>query len=849
MSIKYTDFFALLIILSLIGCSSSDDDNNTGLSLSGRIFVASNTATDGDVNDSSTREISNNTTSRAQSIPNPVILGGYVNQPGTGPSGRFKNRGDTDDFFEVDLRRGQTIRLFIANQNFSSNDLDLGLLNMEGLILNSSVGTGKAESLTVPADGRYFVQIQAHSGAANYVLTIGQNLIATSHGMRLSDEFAPGEIIVQFSSENTLQAQSLSTSLGMQTQSSDTSRRMLFTLDSHQWRTLTADNLKFANPEHRAKHETLLAIKKLRKRSDIIEASPNYQLQTLRVPDDDLYRYQWNYDLINLPQAWDTTIGDSSVIVAVVDSGVLLNHPDLEGKLVQGYDFVANRNTEVDGDGGIDSNPDDPGDQSPRGSSFHGTHVAGIVAALTNNNEGIAGVGWKTSVMPLRAIGKGEIGFDYDIEQAIRFSAGLSNDSGKVPTKRADIINLSLGGPAISPGFQQLINQVRNAGVIVVAAAGNEDTSTPSYPAALDGVVSVSAVDITKKRASYSNFGRTIDVAAPGGDNMPDINGDGIPDGILSTVGDDQYGSWLRLEFSYRSYDGTSMAAPHVAGVISLMKAIEPTLTPQDLDHILRSGKITDDLGTAERDDYFGYGLINAQKAVLAAVDLTGNVIPQAPPQLIVNPKSLNFGVNRISAILTINNGGGGDLRIENIIDDSGGFLSWEGNGLGDYIVRIDRSRLGTGTFTATITVISNANTVKIPVILQVGRSDATGDAGLHYILLVNPSTLETVRETRATVRDGIYYFNFNDVPEGAYFIVAGNDFNNNDFICDVGEACGVFPTIDRPTPIEIAMNRKELDFSTGFNVNFLSQSSRNTKIPLQGFALLKKKRSIATQQ
>ncbi len=831
MLLKHT--LILLIILSLTACGGEDDSSDGSSSISGRIFVANNTARDGDVNDVNTSEQSNNNTYNAQPISNPVILGGYVNLPGEGPSGRFRMFGDQDDFFEVDLRAGQIIALFVADQNLGNNDLDLGLLKINSdsttTIVDASVGDEKTEMLIVPSDGQYIIQVQAYLGASNYVLSIGQDMTMTSHGMRLSDHYVPGDVIVQFAS-NKLQTQSAT--LGIQG-TIDHERRRLFKLDQSNQATMSlANKINFDTPELRLKYKTLIKIKELRRRSDVIEASPNYKLRTSRVPNDTRYPYQWNHSLIKLPQAWDTTIGDSSVIVAVIDSGILPDHPDLRGNIIQGYDFISNIEISLDEDG-LDPDPTDADISYPGGSSFHGSHVAGTIAAMSNNNEGIAGVAWLTKIMPLRVTGKGGIGIDYDISQAIRFAAGLPNDSLLLPTQRADIINLSLGGPFISSGFQQLINEVRNAGIIVVSAAGNEDSDIPSYPASLNGVVSVSAVDINQKRASYSNFGIDIDVAAPGGDNTPDINGDGIPDGIISTVGyESGYESGKqKIEYTYRPYEGTSMAAPHISGIASLMKAVNPDLTPQGFDALLSRGKITDDLGLPGRDDDFGYGLINAQKAVLAAIELGGGIVPQPLPQLIVSPRALNFGLNRTSATITLSNGGGGDLRIENINAD-GGFLSYQGSGLGDYLIKIDRSSLTTGTFTSTITIKSNINTVKVPVILQVGDPNMTGDAGVHYVLLINPKTLETVQETRATVKDGVYHFSFNDIAHGTYIITAGSDFNNDGFICDAGESCGAFMTLDRPTSINLPGYQAGIHFNTSFNINFLSKTTTTVEKP-----------------
>lgn len=854
-------FILLFIGMTLTSCNNDEEDSiapvatpTSGYTLSGHISVASNTTTDADLNDPNATYTSNDSVETAQAIPNPVILGGYVNQPGKGEAGRSRNPGDVNDFYAIDLLAGQRVDLFVANENLSGNDLDLALLDRNGVVLNASVGETDTESLIVPLKGRYLIQIRAFQGASNYVLSVGQNLEATSTGLQLNTDFAVGEAIVKFKQNDTLTAQSAIntiTSLGLQTQSQDPTQRMLFTFDLTQQRTLATEGMTFETPELQAKYETLLTIKELRKQPTIEEASPNYWLTSLRVPNDALYRYQWDYLLMKLPQAWDVTVGDANVLVAVVDTGVLLSHPDLQGKLVEGYDFVGDTNVSLDGDG-YDSNPDDPGDQNRGGSTFHGTHVSGTIGALTNNAKGIAGISWLTKIMPLRVLGKGGAGKDYDIEQAIRFAAGLSNASGALPRKRADVINLSLGGPTISSGFQKAIDDIRKAGVIVVAAAGNDGTSTAIYPASLNGVISVSAVDINKERASYSNYGKNVDITAPGGDNSTaDVNGDGYPDQILSTRGDDEYST---IQFDYAFSMGTSMASPHIAGVLALMKAANPNLTPQDADNLISNGEITEDLGLRGRDDNFGYGLIDAQKAILAASQLQGGVITQPAAQLVTSHNSLNLGLSDTNIRVTFSNGGGGTLQIQNIYEDSNGFLTIsplavDTNRLGDYEVTVNRNSLGRGTHTATITVVTNVNTLRIPVMLQVGDQSISGDAGHHYILLINPTSLETILETRALAVKGIYDFKLTGVPSGTYILAAGSDFNNDGFICDLGEACGAFLTLSDPISIDITSSSKSrIDFGTGFNVSFLSQLSvlGEAPVPNKGFARLRTQHELS---
>ena len=394
-----------------------------------------------------------------------------------------------------------------------------------------------------------------------YNLTVGQPApAAAKNALRLSDEFVPGEVIVRFHAPQRGSGPVASAAaIGMKTKAGAPEREMLLAIgdDIAQQQTVRLLGIPAAQLSVRAadsvmqrKLETLQMISALRKRPDVTSADPNYIRRPSAGTNDPQFPLQWNYPLINLPQAWDVTTGSTDVIVAVIDTGVLLNHPDLQGRLVAGYDFISDPAIAGDADG-IDPNPDDPGDQTPGGSSFHGTHVAGTIAAATGNAIGVAGVTQATQIMPLRVLGIGG-GTEYDVLQAVRFAAGLANDSGTLPAQKAAVINLSLGSGGFSQTAQEVFSAARAQGLIVVAAAGNASGTAPSYPAAYDGVVSVSAVDINGNLAWYSNSGQTIDVAAPGGDTGADFNGDGFPDGVLSTCGDDTSGS-IRYTYCFSS--------------------------------------------------------------------------------------------------------------------------------------------------------------------------------------------------------------------------------------------------------------------------------------------------------
>jgi len=320
-------------------------------------------------------------------------------------------------------------------------------------------------------------------------------------------------------------------------------------------------------------------------------------------PNDPGYSLQWHYPKIGLPAAWDVTTG-GPVIVAVVDSGIRFDHPDLAGVTVPGYDFFDN-----------DPDPTDPGCPMVNAREpSHGTHVAGTVAAVTNNGIGVAGVAWggasAVKIMPIRVLGEDPLagrcgrGTDAGVAAGIVYAA----DNG------AKVVNLSLGGSAGTQTLQDAVNYALGRGVTVVAAAGNQNGPV-AYPAAYPGVIAVAATACNDQRASYSNFGPQIWVAAPGGDINTACPVDSIYAWIWST-------SWRPLDgFTYPYlgppfFIGTSMATPHVSGVAALLISRGFT-TPSAIRSRLRDTAV--DLGARGWDQYFGYGLVNAAAAVGAS--------------------------------------------------------------------------------------------------------------------------------------------------------------------------------------------------------------------------------------
>ena len=315
----------------------------------------------------------------------------------------------------------------------------------------------------------------------------------------------------------------------------------------------------------------------------MLYATPNYLLSATAEPNDPLYRFQWHYRAINLPAAWDQTTGSADVTVAIIDSGVVTTHPDLAEKLLPGYDFVSSAADSGDGDG-RDGDPTDPA------GSFHGSHVAGTAAAATNNGVGVAGVSWGARILPVRVLGPKEgTGTLADTIDGILWSVGRRVAGVPENPNPADVLNLSLGGGFAcreAEPLQDAFDEANDAGAVVVVAAGNENDDARFFtPASCGNVIAVGATTIENKRAPYSNYGSQVDVMAPGGDMGDngdlDLDGDGQPDGVLSTVGD------ASGEGGYAYFEGTSMASPHVAGVAALLKSVRPTLTTSEVRDVL----------------------------------------------------------------------------------------------------------------------------------------------------------------------------------------------------------------------------------------------------------------------
>jgi serine protease len=311
-------------------------------------------------------------------------------------------------------------------------------------------------------------------------------------------------------------------------------------------------------------------------------------------PNDPCFRYQWHLAQIDLPAAWKFGQGKGAT-VAVIDTGVS-RVPDLAATtLVAGYNFMADR----------DQADDDHG---------HGTHVAGTIAQATHNGMGVAGVAFEARIMPLKVLSASGSGSMAAIAQAIRFAA----DHG------ANVINMSLGGPFPIRPVRRAIDYARGKGVVVIAAAGNDGHGRVGYPARYPGVIAVAATQFDERPTFYSNWGREIDIAAPGGNIRLDQNNDGKPDGVLQNT----IVPGLSARTSYLWFMGTSMAAPHVSGVAALVVGAGVTRPDAVESVLLDTARKPESTGAPEGriDDRYGAGIVNAEAALKKARSLRGGL-------------------------------------------------------------------------------------------------------------------------------------------------------------------------------------------------------------------------------
>jgi serine protease len=882
MKIQMNRLSAAVVAMLLAACGGGggggDSDPSPSPStytLSGTIGVVETSAVDSDLNDPAqksdygTYKLNHNPAkpllpdaAYAQTISTPVLLTGTVNQPAAGRTGNNFAAGDSDDYLKVDLTAGQVVELEFAADS-SANDVDLYLFDLAGSQAGRSDGIAtNYECVTISRTGTYYVNVFAAVGASIYNLRIGapgsgsacgnataafgtSALLARQHqsgspmalgttalaahrsqlsqaGVRLEAPTGLGPQFLRLPTSATARRAGLDVLAGGGRSSA------LSGVDSGSKSALSANTVGSDTAAARieAMATTLRYAKALRASGAYAYVEPDWILQKTATsipigpfpPNDRYYPYQkWHYEQIKLPEAINrisalATQPTQRPVVAVIDSGVVLSHPDIAPALYSnGRSFV----------GGTSTASGDDQSSAADNSVFHGTHVSGTIAASTYDGGGAAGVAPMAQILPLNVFGASSGASTSDIANAILYAARLNNSSGFVPAQRADVINMSLGGNgSCSTAFQNAITAARGEGVIVVAAAGNESATTVGQPANCAGVIAVSATQANKAIAPYSNTGTAVKVAAPGGNTGQSTTGNGQPDGVFSTMASfDNAGSRIHtLGF----LQGTSMASPHVAGVMALMRYVNPGITPQQIDTLLANGNLTDDLGTAGLDRSYGYGLINADKAVVAA---GGASLPTLPGQVVAAPSSFDFGSFQTTATLSLAYSGSSTEKDTGAASSSTALTvtrsGTDGStGLGQYTITVDRTKLAASSNYLTITVsLNSGRTLAVPVAVTKSTTSGRGAGfGPVYVLVVDPATGDVIGDLQATATPTStgYRWSIAGVPKRTVALIAGTDLDNDGYLCQRGEACGGYPVLEAVIDgqgIEVTGNRSGLDF------------------------------------
>ncbi|QAZ39808.1 hypothetical protein C1M51_10490 [Methylibium sp. Pch-M] len=527
--------------------------------------------------------------------------------------------------------------------------------------------------------------------------------------------------------------------------------------------------------------------RRLRADPDVEFAVVDRRVRPLAVPNDPLHTLggadgpavgQWYLrtpaapalSAIDATRAWDITQGSASVIVAVLDTGVRFDHPDLAGKLLAGYDFVSTLPESNDGNG-RDSNASDPGDwitqqednsvggdfyhctspdslgnYSGAPSSWHGTQVAGIVGALTNNGVGMAGTGWNTRILPVRVLGKCG-GYVSDVVIGMRWAAGLTVPNVAANPNPARILNLSLGTEGDCGEYQDAVDDVVAAGALVVAAAGNTNGHAVGAPGNCSGVIAVGGLRHSGTKVGFSDLGSAVSISAPAGNCVNDFGPCLYP--LLTTTNSGLQGpaSSAYTDGTNDITVGTSFSAPLVSGVAALMLAVQPTLTPDEIRGLIQGGSrrfpsTSAPACTAPRFDgngdpidqiecdctttTCGAGMLDARAAVRsAAAGLIADIVVNTATPRAGQDVSLTADVFRLISGRNLSS-------LSWSLIDGGGIVSGSVSGCSANCVV---SPTGAGSFTVAVTVTDDNNpptqsTVSRRVTVVAASSNGGGGGG-----------------------------------------------------------------------------------------------------------------------
>ena len=847
---------ALLLVvgLSMAGCGDGNGQIGT---LSGTIEISSGTRVDRDTAldlegeglNSSLRRPINGVQNPDNPFPGNVIAGGYVSAyPGSyNPELGYPK--DELDTLRLQLSEGQrvSVNFFPAPFNPSGEPgtgdapktrLTLRPVGNEANEVSTAEDTELNKSVEAPQNGKHNLVIEATDGdPARYVLR-ATSLSENETLGQASADFEPGEAIITTETAATggaIRAQArgpseLSSQVGSQRGLGRNHFRVTMPIEREAVLPATASKA-------RSKAQTLEWIRELNATPGVASAVPNHRVRATQPaldctndPDqpecqDQFGLQAWHYNLINAPGAWNKAAG-TNVRIAVLDTGLAWFdgdwHPGLAPNINCGEPggcFDA-----VDGSLPIDHN------------GSHGTHVSGVAAAAATNDGHVTGVAHDSRLIPVRVLGGSE-GTVADVIEGVNWATNLARE------ERPDIINLSLGSQTENPALRDAVAEATAAGILVVAASGNAGDDRRFFPAAFPSVLAVGAVDCGGKRSSFSNFGDWLDLVAPGGGNAADC-GDGDDDFVFSSVSDEN----KSLNIPVGGRQGTSMAAPHVAGVLGLMREVNPAVGMPVIRALLREGTLTQNNDTGAFDQELGRGIIDAEAA--ATEDLSG--FAALAPSL----ERLRLDDDRQSVDLSLDAVGDEEASFDNAEVTDGGkpWLDVEpAGGERNFRISLNTDEMEEGQFfRSTLNVsykvvgASETRDYQIPVTATLEANEADRNAGAHFVQLIpadainDDSVSEETRQTVVEAVDGRYRFEFDvsDIEPGKYFLIAGSDLDNDGSFCGPGEACAEFPVTGQPQAIEITQETsRAVELETAFTRPVDSQNGNG--MPIGGYQRL----------